>query len=67
MSKGKKTFYPGKTQLPVTTNLTPESRTALKANSARAAASASDIIEHAVRKLSGLPVNADLDAALTAA
>jgi hypothetical protein len=62
--KGKHTFYPGKLQKPVTSNLTHEVHDAIARAEAGSEASRSDIQEHAMRKLAGLPVNPTLDALL---
>lgn len=60
MSRGKRTFYPFKTLRPVTTNFTEPVRAAVARYQQRGP-SCSDIQEHALRKLAGLPVNEDLD------
>lgn len=67
-NKGKKTYYPGKRQQAVTINLTDGSHAAMdKAKEALAGVSQTDLLEHAWRRVAGLPVNEELDAALTAA
>ena len=60
MSRGKKTYYPFKTLRPVTANFTEQTRVAMAKIQAKGP-SCSDIQEHALRKLAGLPTNADLD------
>ena len=64
MSRGKKTFYPFKTLRPVTTNFTEPVREAVARYRAKGP-SCSDIQEHALRKLAGLPVSEDLDKLIT--
>lgn len=62
--KGKATFYPGKVQKPVTTNFTDDCRRAIQELEKRTEASRGDIMEHALRKQAGLPLNEELERAL---
>lgn len=64
--KGVKTYYGGKLPKAVTINLTIESHSAMNRMTTATGASRTDLLEHGWRRLLGLPVNAELDAAVDA-
>lgn len=65
--KGIHTFYENKQRDAVTINLTTESHGEIDRLKPVVKASRADILEHSFRKMVGLKVNQELDAALSAA
>lgn len=62
--RGVATFYPFKERDPVTINLSKASREDIEAVQRDVEVSRGDLLEHAYRRLRGLPANKDLEKAL---